>query len=250
MAAETLDGLVPDWGRDALFLDFDGTLAPIVARPELATIAPTTREVLAALLELTGGAVAILSGRGLADLDTKLAPLKIAAAGAHGAELRRAGDVPGAAPEMAPALMPAHADLTAFAARHGLLLERKSGAVTLHYRAQPALAAECRALVERLAEGPGLRAMHGLMVSEVALAGIDKGTALRTFMAEPPFAGRRPIAAGDDTTDEDAIRAAQALGGAGIRIGDAPTAAHHRAPSIAAFLDWLARAAVPARSAG
>ncbi len=251
MAADTLADLVPDWTSDALFLDFDGTLAPIVDRPEQAALAPGTRRVLGDLARRTGGAVAVLSGRGLADLDAKLAPLPIAAAGAHGAEIRRAGERSAGERPPHAALAGAAAAVAAFGARHDLLVERKAGAVTLHYRSAPALADDARALVDRLAaEGAGLRALHGLMVSEVALDGTDKGTALRRFMADPPFAGRRPIAAGDDTTDEDAFRAAQAMGGVGIKIGPGPSAARRRAASIEVFLDWLGRSVAPAAPPG
>ncbi|GMG82047.1 trehalose-phosphatase [Paralimibaculum aggregatum] len=244
MQTDELDALRPDWDRTALFLDFDGTLAPIVDRPEDAAMAPATRAAVAAIRARTGGAVALISGRALADLDARTAPLALPAAGSHGAEFRSPGSGAETAAGAAARLAPAAAAIAALAGAEGLLMERKPGSVTLHYRSRPALGGAVRALVERLAaEGAGLRALHGLMVSEVALAGIDKGTALRSFMAAPPFAGRSPIAAGDDTTDEDAFRAARALGGTGIKIGPGPTAASHRAPGIAAFLDWLARRA-------
>jgi trehalose 6-phosphate phosphatase len=81
------------------------------------------------------------------------------------------------------------------------------------------------------------------MVSEVAVAGANKGLALDAFMAEPPFAGRTPFVAGDDTTDEDAFEAAERRGGLALKIGHGPSVATLRVPVIEDFLDWLHRAA-------
>ena len=116
--------------------------------------------------------------------------------------------------------------------------------MTVHYRNHPEAGDASRALVDEIVRGAeGLRAIHGNMVSEVAVAGADKGSALDAFMAEPPFAGRTPFVAGDDTTDEDAFRAARRRGGLALKIGAGPSAAGLRAGRIEEFLDWLHRAA-------
>jgi trehalose 6-phosphate phosphatase len=233
-----------DWRTHAVFLDFDGTLAPIVPRPEQAAIAAETRAAVARLIELTGGALAILSGRDLADLDRMLAPLCPAAAASHGVVLRdgagRLRRDDGAAARLAAAI----SEMEDFAAPRDLLVERKAGAVTVHYRNHPDAGGAARALVDRIVSGSqGLRAIHGNMVSEVAVAEANKGRALDAFMSEPPFAGRTPFMAGDDTTDEDAFEAAQRLGGLALKIGDGPSAARLRVAGIGCFLDWLHRAA-------
>lgn len=229
-----------DWTRHAIFLDFDGTLAPLVARPEDARLSTATRGAITRLGKLTDGALALLSGRALADLDALTHPLSAPASGSHGAEIRGPDGASHANPHRQALLHHPAEMLAGFACDHDLLVERKPGAVTIHYRATPDLAEECRSIVERLAAAdPKLRAMHGHMVSEVALAGVDKGTALRQFMAWAPFRGRLPVMVGDDVTDEDAIRAAQAMGGFGIKIGDAPSEARYRAGDIGVFLDWL-----------
>lgn len=224
----------------ALFIDFDGTLTPIVARPELARPAPETLRLLSRLAERHDGAVAVLSGRRLADLDELLAPLRLPAAGSHGVERRDAG---GRAHLEAPdeaAFRPLYETLAAFARRERLLLEPKPGGAALHFRSRPELETECRALADRLVDGrDDLRVIHGSMVAEIAPARGDKGTALSAFMTEPPFLGRTPVAVGDDTTDEDAFAAAQELGGVGIRIGFGPSGARCRLPDIDAFLAWL-----------
>lgn len=234
---------LPDWRTHALFLDFDGTLAPIVDRPVDAAIAPATREAVARLQTLTEGALALLSGRGLDDLDALIAPLRPPAAGSHGMEIRAPSGALRRATDAAGPLAAATERVAAYAAESGLKIERKAGAVTLHYRDAPEREAAVRALIEEVAQGEGLRAMHGLMVSEATLPGVDKGAALASFMAEPPFAGRIPVAIGDDTTDEDAFRAAQGMGGFGVRIGLTPTSAHYAFKDIDEFLEWLTRAA-------
>lgn len=229
-----------DISAAALFLDFDGTLAPIVALPDMATLAPETRAALMRLSELAGGAVAIVSGRALDDLDTRLAPAVLPAAGSHGAERRDAAGQLHATGAGSASLERAAAGLAEFAAEHGLVLEHKPGSVALHYRSHPEIAPAAREAVEAAVGGdPALRAIHGHMVAEAALAEVNKGAAVRAFMTEPPFRGRVAVAVGDDTTDEDAIATAQDLGGIGVRIGPGPTAARIRLPSIGAFLDWL-----------
>jgi trehalose 6-phosphate phosphatase len=168
-----------------------------------------------------------------------LSPLP--AAGSHGAERRsRDGALHAGGEGGQSALESAHQALDRLARREGLLLERKPGAVSLHFRGRDDLERDCYALATRLAgETPALRALKGHKVAEIALAGFDKGRALRAFMTEAPFAGRRPVAAGDDVTDEDAIRAAQALGGVGVRIGTADSAARLRFDDIRGFHRWL-----------
>lgn len=231
-----------DWQRHAIFLDFDGTLTPIVDRPEDVVVSERTRRALSRLGDLTDGALAVISGRALADLERHLAPTVCAVSGSHGLEIRQPGCDGKLLADAEAILKPVLEEISAFAARNDLLVENKPGAVTVHYRGRPEMADACRALVDRIAgDREPLRAMHGNMVSEVALAGIDKGAALENFMNEIPFRGRTPIMAGDDVTDEDAFRAAHALDGFGIKIGPGPTVAAYRAADIDAFLAWLSR---------
>src|SRR5690625_1567371 len=235
-----------DWQRNALFLDFDGTLAPIVPRPEDAAASADTCRAVARIAELAGGAVAILSGRDLADLDRRLAPLNLPAAGSHGAVRRDASGRLHRTEISAPELAGAVTLLEQFAAPRDLLVEHKTGAVTVHYRNRPEQADSARKLVDAItADAPALRAIHGNMVSEIATRSANKGHAHREFMEEPTFAGHVPVMVGDDTTDEDAFRMAAALGGVGLKIGAGETAATYRVSEIGDFLDWLHRSAAP-----
>lgn len=235
-----------DWNRWAAFLDFDGTLAPIRARPEQVALAARERRLLERLRQATGGAVAVITGRALDDIRAMTAGLELVLIGSHGVETFRPGAKEQVPAWVAAALDAPYRQVAAFAAAHGLLVERKPGAVALHYRGHETLQEGCCAVVDRAVAAAEartgrrrLRALHGSLVSEVAVAGFDKGTALRDLMALPPFKGRRPLMAGDDTTDEDGIRTAQTMGGIGLRIGGIGTAANVRFDVRDEFIDWL-----------
>ena len=221
------------------FLDLDGTLAPIVEDPTAVELPLRTRALLERLVAETRGAVAVISGRGLADLDRIMAPLHLPASGSHGVELRLdagamdSAELPGLPRDVIDRV-------EAYATAQDIAAERKPGAIALHYRKTPDRAEAVRAFVDELVrDSEALRALHGKMVSEVALQGIDKGHALARIADSPAFDGRRPVMVGDDVTDEDGFRAAQARGGFGIKIGDGATAADHRLADVAAFAYWL-----------
>ena len=136
------------------------------------------------------------------------------------------------------------APLRALAARPGIRLELKGPVAALHYRAAPDAEFDCKAAAQQAAAlAEGLVWQAGKMVVEVKPAAAHKGTALRGLAARPPFAGRRPVMIGDDTTDEDAIAAAEALGGLGVKVGPGASAATLRTPDPAAVRAWLAREA-------
>ena len=225
----------------AFFLDFDGTLVELAERPDVIRLAERTRDILSRLAVATGGAVAIVTGRDIADLDRFLAPLRLPAAGIHGLTRRSPTGQSHAAPLDQSFLR--HAELLLVPlvmAEPGLLLERKSNAVALHYRARPDLEETCRTVMEQLAAlCPGIQIKRGKMVFEAKPYGADKGTAILDFLKEPPFVGRQPVVAGDDITDEDAFTAVNAVGGIAIKIGPGPTLARYAAADSTIFLDWL-----------
>ena len=229
--------------RPAWFFDFDGTLAEIAPTPDAARAPRGVIDVIARLLDLDV-AIAVVSGRPLAELDALLAPLRLPAAGVHGGERRDArGRVHRiATPPIGPAL-----DLALALCREldpALRLEQKPGAIALHYRQAPKLEARCIALMERVAaEVAGMELLRGKMVVELKPAAVDKGRAVRAFLAEPPFSGRRAWYFGDDVTDESALIAVQAEGGIGVKLGEGPSAAVRRLSGPAEMLRWLERAA-------
>lgn len=231
----------------AFFLDVDGTLIDIAPTPDSVVVPPDLPGLLETLSAESGGAVALVSGRAIATLDRLFAPLRLAAAGVHGAEMRFPdGRSETFAADSMDALRPQLAEL---AGRHpGLLVEDKGVAMAVHFRAVPELGpAVERALGEMLAGHRDVHLQPGKMVFEVRPAGVDKGRAVSTFMRAPPFAGRRPFAVGDDLTDESMLAFAVAAGGSAARVGksngDAFAGAAFADP--AAVLRWLAELVRP-----
>jgi trehalose 6-phosphate phosphatase len=223
----------------SLFLDFDGTLVEIADTPDAVIVPPALIGVLEALAARLPGRVAIVSGRSLAQIDALIGPFgrTIAVAGSHGAELRRPGVVAGE--DKPPEALAAAADaLHEHAAQTGLIVERKTLGVALHYRQAPDREEEAVALASMLAARHGLVLQRGKMMVELRADG-DKGRAITALLAAPEMAGTRPIFFGDDVTDEDGFIAAAAAGGAGVLVGPArPTAARYRVSDVAAVLAW------------
>ena len=231
--------------RYALFLDFDGTLVEIAGRPADVRLCETTRLALAKLAVALDQALAVITGRDIAEIDHFLAPLHLPVAGVHGLNRR---DVNGKlhAPVAA-------GNLSAHVQRHlaplleredRLLVETKEGAIALHYRASPSLEAECIAAMEHaVADLDDVHLMRGKMVIEARKKGASKGSALADFLSEPPFIDRIPVFAGDDVTDEDAFAEVNARGGVSIKVGEGETLAHYRSASTEEFLSWLKQTA-------
>ncbi len=228
---------------DALFLDLDGTLVEIAPTPDAVRPARHLPRLLEAVSERIGSALAIVSGRTIPDIDRILAPLVLPAAGLHGLE-RRSGNGAHSPPPALPRFDELRAALGRFAAGYsGLLLEDKGAALAMHFRARPELAAAAAAAVDRALgdRRGGIAVQHGKAVIELRPEGADKGAAVAAFMAEPPFAGRRPVFAGDDKTDEAAFRAVRARGGVSVRIGrEGASAAEWRLADVEAVHAWLA----------
>jgi trehalose 6-phosphate phosphatase len=225
--------------QTALFLDFDGTLADLAPEPDAVQLAPGVIPALLRLSGQLGGALAIVSGRRLADLDGFLAPLRLPLATEHGAQRR---DTLGRVVSLAePDLRELAHRATDLAAHHdGLRVEIKLAAVALHYRHAPELESLCLQVMQEAADRtPGIELLHGKCVFEAKPANVSKGSAIKAFMAEPPFTGRLPLFAGDDTTDEAGFAAVQSLGGEGIKVGEGASQAHHRCPSPEALHQWL-----------
>lgn len=229
----------------AYFVDFDGTLAEIVDHPERVKIAPRTLAAVGALAKASGNALAVISGRSVAQLDTFLHPLKLPLAGVHGMERRLPDGRLIASPVDRSAQRALHERVHAFSKAHpGVLAEPKPGSVAIHYRNRPDLASACEALADTLAQAdPRLEVLAGKMVVELKLGSATKADAIAAFMDVEPFRGRLPFFAGDDVTDEAGFDAVNALGGVSVKVGNGKSSAKFRVANTALFTDWIERLA-------
>ncbi len=225
-----------------MFLDVDGTLLDFAHHPECVEVDARLRDDLARMRTRLDGALALLSGRPLAQLDQLFGCHDHAGAGLHGAELRTpdgrehiTGDDD--------ALVAVHARAAALVAEtHGVLLENKRRALALHYRRAPAAHAAAERIAHMLIDGLAGRytLQQGDHVIELKPAGVNKGHALATLMRNPPFQGRRPWMLGDDLTDEDAFQIVNENGGVSVIVGTRrPTAAHYALADPPAVREWL-----------
>lgn len=208
-----------DW---ALFLDLDGTMIDLAPTPDSVIVPADLIETLAALQIRLSGAVAVVSGRALATIDRLLQPLRLAAAGEHGAALRSAaGEVRAQGNETAVPSEWRTRIRRAAAAWPGVLVEEKDHSVAVHYRANPQAAADVARLLDSLAaEDARFEVLPAVMARELRHRSVNKGAAVRALMADQPFSSRRPLFIGDDVTDMDGIAAARALGGEGYLVPD------------------------------
>lgn len=237
----------------AFFLDVDGTLFEHADRPDAVRADPAVVQLLAGLRAATGGALAVISGRPVAYIDVLFDPLRVPAAGLHGAERRDAlGKLHRhALPEIP--LRRAAARLAEFATQHeGLIFEDKGLGLALHFRQAPHLAPAANGIASTVAAelGDGFELQRGKMVIEIKPGGHDKGVAIEDFLREPPFAGRTPVFIGDDLTDEYGFSVVNRLGGLSIKVGTDETIARCRLADASAVRDWLAQCAEALRASG
>lgn len=244
---------VPD-ERWALFLDVDGTLIHIADHPD--SVQPSHRlgEILSRAADVLDGALALISGRPIVEIDRLTERVAPAASGLHGLELRTpAGGYEGPEPEVA-GMRAARRRLGGLAEQHPeLYLEDKQATIALHYRnADDTTRREAeRAVHEIVADAGGaLSLLPGKAVYEIKPARGDKGRALQRLMTDPPFAGRCPVYVGDDVTDEAAFVAVNSLGGVSIRVGEpASSAARYRLDTVDEVLEWLEQIAATLNTA-
>lgn len=233
-----------DW---ALFLDFDGTIADIAPTPGSVEVPDGLPSLLRALRDALGGAVAIVTGRPIGQIDGFLGTAVPAVAGLHGLERRGTDGAIVRSPPPRDDLRDVLPLLRDFAAKHpGVLVEDKTYSVALHYRLAPSSKDACRDLAEATVEraAAGWRVVEGKCVFEIGPRDSTKGHAIEAFMSEAPFRGRTPVFCGDDRTDEDGFAVVNARGGVSIRVGrDSATRAAARVDTVGDLLDWLARIA-------
>jgi len=242
-----------DFQRMALFLDVDGTMLDIAATPDRVVVPEGLAETIARLERLLGGALAIVSGRTLADIDRLFFPLRTRAAGVHGAEMRfdpnAAVETLGAAP-LPDGLWREFAAVTL--AFPGALAENKRYSFTAHFRAAPQAAAPLRAALQGLLERrptDDLELTDTLCAYELRSSRVNKGEAVRRFLERAPFVGRRPMFVGDDASDEFGFRSVVDRRGLAFAVGVARPQVDHVFTDPATVRLWLERlAAQPAAS--
>lgn len=236
-----------DLMRSAILLDIDGTLLDLAPTPHSVRVPPNLRTTLERLREQTGGALALVSGRPLADIDLIFKPLLLPAVGGHGAEIRLANG--SAADAVSPCALPLEDELKRqfvdFAAtRSGILIEDKSYSLAVHYRLAPEKKRAVEDAVDAICSNvpaESLEILPGKAVIEIKRRGVTKGTAIRELMAHPPFAGRRPVFVGDDTTDEAAFAVMPEFDGIAISVGRIVAGAAKRFETPADVRRWLER---------
>jgi trehalose 6-phosphate phosphatase len=224
-----------------LFLDVDGTLIELTDSPFDTYADDGLKALLAEVAERLGGAVALVSGRSIEYLDALFAPLRLPAAGLHGIERRKATGVMHGASFVDSQLDRARTALTALVQAHpGTLLEDKGRTIAVHFRmapqAEPAVQAAMRAVAAQL--GTNYHIQGGNMMLEIKPRGFAKSSAIKAFMQEPPFSGRRPVFVGDDLTDQDGFKTVEDQGGISIAVGDRVHGQFH-VENAASVRDWL-----------
>lgn len=230
----------------AYFLDFDGTLLDLAATPDSIRVDSALPVLLRQLQQACGGALALISGRSLADLDRRLGLPNLPKAGQYGLERRDAAGrlwLHGSPPQARKTI---YAALTPLLRQHpGLLLEDKALTLALHYRQAPELASHVHQLMRRLVAevGEELVVQTGKCLVEVKPAGLNKGTAISEYLAESPFQGRRPVFVGDDKTDEHGFAVVNEYDGISIGVGLGGANARYRLPDVMAVRSWLGGAA-------
>ena len=228
-----------DW---ALFLDVDGTLLELAAHPSHVDVSKDLLDILFELKKRTNGALALISGRPISELDSLFQPLHICIAGQHGLERRDARDHVHKHPMPNGDFDVIREVLAEFAANHpGVVIEDKTSSISMHYRQASHYRLPLETVISNCMRqiGDNFHLITGKMVFEIKPRGKDKGTAINEFMLEPPFKGRKPVFIGDDVTDEDGFMIVNKLGGYTIKVGVGYTSAKWRLIDARAVSEWL-----------
>lgn len=229
--------------NSAFFLDLDGTLLDIADQPHLVRIDGDLVRLLKNLGNAAGGALALISGRPVAEIDRLFAQPGFCVAGQHGAERRDFSGTMHRQQVPRLALRKAKRRLELMAAKYpALVLEDKGVNLALHFRWAPELGHEVQDAVRRLVEelGDAFEMQAGKMVLEIKPSGKNKGTAIAEFLNETPFRERHPVFIGDDLTDEFGFELINRVGGHSVKVGDGASAARWRLPDSGAVRSWLA----------
>jgi trehalose 6-phosphate phosphatase len=227
----------------AVLLDIDGTILDIAPTPSAVIVPTSLRQTLTRLSRETGGALALVSGRSLADIDHLFAPLRLPAIGGHGAEFRLSANDTRETEHAHPLdgrLRNRLAELAVGAP--GILVEDKGYSLAVHYRLAPEQEGRVKQAVAAIqADWPKepIEVLPGKSVVEIKPAGFHKGGAIRELMRHHPFAGRRPVFVGDDTTDESAFAVMPEFQGMGFSVGRCVSGTAHCFPAPSDVRRWL-----------
>jgi len=238
--------LVPHLSETAVLLDIDGTLLDLAPTPREVWVPPGLAKTLHRLHQRTNGALALVSGRSLNDIDLIFAPDQFPAVGGHGAEMRIEADSEAVAAHAPPMDKELKRRLAAIARLSpGILLEDKGYSLALHYRLAPhaekAIYAAVSLIRADLPNAP-IEVLPGKAVCEIKHSGFTKATGVRELMTHEPFRGRRPFFIGDDVTDESVFAIMPDLEGLAFSVGRRArgVAGHFDAPSdVREFLAHL-----------
>ena len=229
----------------AILLDIDGTLLDLAPTPREVWVPPGLARTLNGLLEKTAGALALVSGRSLNDIDLIFAPEQFPAVGGHGAEMRISGDNESVATHAPPMDKELKRRLAAIAKLSpGILLEDKGYSLALHYRLAPQAEKaiyEAIALIRADLPNAPIEVLPGKCVCEIKHSGFNKATGVLELMAHEPFRGRRPIFIGDDVTDESVFALMPDLGGLAFSVGRRATGVADHFDEPRDVRQWLAR---------
>jgi trehalose 6-phosphate phosphatase len=232
----------PDW---ALFLDVDGTLLDIASTPDAVTVPSGLIGNLERVRLGLGGALALITGRSIANVDHLFRPLRFVVAGQHGAEMRNCASA--ATTRVSDAVPPPQwrERIEQLAGQYpGVLIEDKGLTIAVHYRNAPAASSAIETLLNQFLEQDSRFVVQaGKFVAELRPRALTKASALVELMRMDPFRGRSPVMIGDDLTDEDAFRAAISLGGMGFRVGRGSDAEAMDFAEPSAVRHWLAASA-------
>jgi len=238
--------LVPHLSETAVLLDIDGTLLDLAPTPREVWVPPGLSKTLNRLLQRTGGALALVSGRSLNDIDLIFAPDQYPAVGGHGAEMRLDPDSDAVASRAPPMDKELKRRLAAIAKLSpGILLEDKGYSLALHYRLAPHAEKaiyEAISLIRADLPNAPIEVLPGKSVFEIKHSGFTKASGVRELMTREPFKGRRPFFIGDDVTDETVFAIMPDLDGLAFSVGRRAhgVAGHFDAPSdVREFLAHL-----------
>lgn len=230
--------------RWAWFFDIDGTLVEIASTPSSIVVHDDLPHLISRLHELSGGAVSLITGRAIADVDRLLSLPDVSIAGQHGFETRMSSG-PVSQQESSADFGGIMAEISELTRRHpGLIAEYKGASVALHYRRAPQLGGYVHRFMRDLLSrhGSGLVLQKGKKIVELRPADADKGQAISALMERKPFKGKIPVFVGDDVTDEAGFAAVNSLGGHSVKVGPGQTVARWRLKNVGEVRKWIIEA--------